>query len=126
LLLRHNILLVLGVLALGGCHFDSDRETTGSDTASAAPSAEPGAAVVNWDVPTQNANGTPLKDLAGYTILYGSSPDAMDQTVEINDISTTSYAINGLGKGTWYFAVVSVTTSGESSTLSDVVSKTIS
>ena len=77
-------------------------------------------------MPTENTNGTPLTDLAGYTIVYGTSPATMNRWVQLPDIGTTSYVVKGLGQGTWYFAIVSYTLSGANSALSNIGSKTIS
>jgi hypothetical protein len=85
-----------------------------------------GSAALSWEMPTKNTNGSPLTDLAGYTIVYGPSPEAMNKWVQVTDIGSTSYVIQGLGQGTWYFAVLSYTTSGANSALSNLVSKTIS
>lgn len=112
--------LALGLMSLAGCHFDTDNRST----ASAAPGT--GGATLHWEIPTENTNGTPLTDLQGYTIVYGESPESMNQWVQISDIGTTSYVLSGLSSGTWYFAILSYTASGVNSALSNVVSKTIS
>jgi hypothetical protein len=115
--------LALGLMSLAGCHFDTDNGGSAS-TASAASGT--GGATLHWEMPTENTNGTPLTDLQGYTIVYGKSPESMNQWVQISDIGTTSYVLSGLSPGTWYFAVLSYTASGVNSALSNVVSKTIS
>jgi hypothetical protein len=118
-------------MILAGCNFnyDSPSGTQGaaSQTGSAAStSAGTGTAELAWEIPTENTNGTPLTDLAGYTIVYGPSPSDMDHWVQLADIGTTSYVVKGLGQGTWYFAVLSFTLSGANSPLSNIASKTIS
>ena len=95
----------------------------GSNTGAATGA---GTAELAWEMPTQNTNGTPLTDLAGYTIVYGTGPNAMNHWVQLTNIGTTSYVIKGLGQGTWYFAVLSYTSSGENSALSNIASKIIS
>lgn len=42
-----------------------------------------GMATLSWAAPTTNTDGTPLTDLAGYTIEYGTSSGALDQSVTI-------------------------------------------
>jgi hypothetical protein len=93
----------------------------------AAGSSTPtvGSASIKWSAPTQNTDGSTLMDLAGYVISYGTSATMLSQTVSINNPATTSYTIQNLGTGTWYFAVSSQTASGAQSSLSAVVSKTI-
>jgi hypothetical protein len=84
-----------------------------------------GTATVSWEAPTTNTNGTPLMDLAGYRIYYGSSPQNLGRSVQIKTIGLQTYVIEDLEPGTWYFAVMAVAANGTESTLSDVVAKTI-
>lgn len=84
-----------------------------------------GTATLRWVPPTTNTNGTAITDLAGYQINYGNSASALDQVVTIASPSTSSYTVQSLGSGTWYFAVVAYTSDGTQSSLSNVVSKTI-
>ena len=56
---------------------------------------------------------------------YGTSADALTQTVTISDPTATSYTVQGLGSGTWYFTVSDFTSSGVTSAVSSEVSKTI-
>jgi hypothetical protein len=81
---------------------------------------------VSWSAPTTNTDGSALTDLAGYRLYYGTSATALNQTVNISSVSTTSYVVPSLASGTWYFAVTSVTNTGAESARSGVVSKTIS
>jgi Fibronectin type III domain len=83
------------------------------------------AATLSWAAPTTNSNGTPLTDLGGYRIYYGSSPEDLGHTVQINTIGLQTYVIDDLAPGTWYFAVMAVATNGAESTLSNIVAKTI-
>jgi hypothetical protein len=62
--------------------------------------------------PTVNADGTPLTDLAGYTIRYGTSPGTLDQVIEIRNPGLTSYVVENLAPATWYFAISSVNSEG--------------
>jgi hypothetical protein len=83
------------------------------------------AATVSWDAPTSNSNGTPLTDLVGYRIYYGSSPEDFSHTVHIRTIGLQTYVIDDLEPGTWYFAVRAVAANGAESALSDIAVKTI-
>ena len=85
-----------------------------------------GSATLSWMAPTQNTNGTPLIDLAGYNIYFGTDASALTQTVHISNAAALSYVVGGLAAGTtWYFAVTSYTAAGEESAPSTVTSKTI-
>lgn len=84
-----------------------------------------GTATVNWAAPTTNTDGSALTDLAGYRIEYGRDQNALDQYVNIDNPGLTSYTVNNLATGTWYFAVVATNASGGSSDRSNIGSKTI-
>jgi len=79
-----------------------------------------------WVPPTTNTDGSPLTDLTGFTISYGTSQAAMTQTIAVPSATTISYTVQGLGSGTWYFTVTAYTSVGAQSAPSDVASKTIS
>jgi hypothetical protein len=89
------------------------------------PPPTSGTATLTWAAPTDNTDGTPIDDLSGYVISYGTSASALTQTVTITSASATSYTIQNLAAGTWYFAISAVETGGATSTLSSVVSATI-
>lgn len=84
-----------------------------------------GSATLSWQPPTQNEDGTPLTNLAGYRVTYGLSASALTQQVELTNPGLSSYMVTGLGSGTWYFAVKSFTSAGVESDLSNLASKTI-
>jgi hypothetical protein len=107
-------------LVLGAC---SERSSTGSMTA--APLAQKGSVTLVWVAPTDNTNGTPLTDLAGYHIHYGTSPDNLTQVIELPGTGATEFELSGLAPGTYYFAVTAYTTIGTESAESDMGYKTI-
>lgn len=84
-----------------------------------------GTAALSWQAPTQNTDGSPLTDLAGFRIHYGKSSDALVSTVQLDNPALTSYVIDKLDAGTWYFAVTAYTSGGRESALSNIASKTI-
>jgi hypothetical protein len=91
------------------------------------PTPTSGTATVSWVAPTENSDGTALTNLAGYIVYYGNSASTLsqEQSIEVANPAALNYTITGLGSGTWYFAVISYTTSGEQSALSTISSKTI-
>jgi hypothetical protein len=84
-----------------------------------------GSATLNWTQPTQNTDGSPLSDLSGYIIFYGTNPSSLSQQISLSDPSLSTHVVPGLSMGTWYFAVKAVTTSGVDSGFSNTASKTI-
>lgn len=79
---------------------------------------------LEWEPPTQNTNGTPLTNLAGYRVRYGSSPSALSQSVAVSQASATGTVISSLTAGTWHFSVHAVTAGGAESVGSNPVSAT--
>jgi hypothetical protein len=71
----------------------------------APPTSQARAATLEWTVPTTQTNGAMLADLAGYRIHYGKSASKLDQTIEIRNPTVSTYVIEGLVAGTYYFAV---------------------
>jgi hypothetical protein len=79
-----------------------------------------------WNPPQLNTDGTALTDISGYRILYGTGPTALGQSVAVGGVGATSQVINGLSVGsTYYFALVTVNSGGQSSIPSNSVSMTV-
>jgi hypothetical protein len=93
--------------------------STGGTTGSGA-----GSATLSWQPPTTNTNGTAVKNLAGYSIYYGTSASSYT-SVKVANPGLTSYTVSNLAKGTYSFAVVAYNSAGETSQYSAAVSKTI-
>jgi hypothetical protein len=69
-------------------------------------------------------DGSPITNLAGYKVMYGSSPGQYSQTLSVPVPTMTSVVIESLEAGrTWYFTVKSLNTSGVESDFSNEVSK---
>jgi hypothetical protein len=84
-----------------------------------------GSATLSWSAPTQNTNGTPLTNLAGFHIYYGTSASNLNQSVLIANPAATSYVFTSLAAGTWYFTVNAYTTTGAESVVSNIASVTV-
>ena len=69
---------------------------------------------LSWEPPTENTDGTPLVNLKGYEIHYGNASGTYSTTIPIDNPGITRYVIDGLGAGTYYFAVTARSASGES------------
>jgi len=84
-----------------------------------------GSATLTWVAPTVNSDGTPLNDLAGYVIRYGTSASSYSSNLRVTDPTLQSYTVSNLPSGTYYFAVAAIDTSDNTSADSNQVSKTI-
>lgn len=85
-------------------------------------------ALVTWEKPTQNNDGSPLTDLAGFRVQFGrASGDAnMDQSVYLSDPARTSWTSSALSPaGPWFFGVKAFNSLGLESSLSSIATKTI-
>jgi len=85
-----------------------------------------GSAILSWVAPTTNTDGSPLTDLAGFIINYGTSAGSLNQQITVASAGATGYTVTGLASGTWYFTVVAYTSVGTQSAPSDMASETIS
>jgi hypothetical protein len=99
--------------------------TSASTTPAAPASPKTGSATLSWTPPTENTNGTPVTDLAGYHIYYGTTEGAWTSTITVLEATETSYVVSGLAPGTYYFTVVAFNSAGDDSPESNVASKTI-
>jgi hypothetical protein len=104
---------------------DSATNASSSSATSAGSNPETGSATLSWDRPTQNTNGTPLIDLAGYYIRYGTSADDLTQTITVQGAAVSEYEITNLAPGTYYFAVTAYASDGSESAPSNVANKSI-
>jgi Putative Ig domain len=87
--------------------------------------ASTSSASLSWSAPTQNQDGSPLTDLAGYRIHYGTSASNLSKRVVVGNPATTRAVVQNLTRGTWYFAISAYTQTGAESSRSNVVSKVI-
>jgi hypothetical protein len=90
-----------------------------------AATATTGSATLSWQPPTENADGSPLTNLAGYVIRYGTKVDALTLEVRIGNPGITTAMVEGLAPATWYFTVSAYTSAGVESAPSATGSKTV-
>jgi hypothetical protein len=81
---------------------------------------------LTWQPPTENTDGTPLVNLSGYKIHYGNASGNYTTTISVASPGITRYVVEGLGSGTYFFAVTAYTAGGTESDYSDEASTTIS
>ena len=84
-----------------------------------------GSATLTWDPPTTNVDQTPLTDLAGYKVYYGTTSGTYSSTIDIGNV--INYTVSSLAENTtYYFAVTAYDTLANESSYSNEVSKTTS
>ncbi len=118
------VLLLTAVLAgCGAGNQPLSTNTSGGGPGSPSGGTATGTAILSWDVPTTNADGTPLTDLAGFKVYYGNASGNYTTIVDVGNITT--YVVSNLGPGPHYFTVTAYNTSGYESDYSAESSKTI-
>lgn len=91
----------------------------------AAPVTVAGSATLSWARPTVNTNGSPLINLAGYILRYGTNAGALTSQISLGSPNATSAEIGNLTPGTWYFEVAAINTLQVESSFSGAVSSII-
>jgi hypothetical protein len=131
------VLVVLCVSLLQACGGSgsnalstSDASTPPASTGTTPPvgnstPSTTGSATLSWSPPATREDGSALTDLSGFKVYYGTSPDNLSSTVTLNGAGLTSYEIDNLSAGTYYFVVTAIDSSGAESPSSTMVSKTI-
>ena len=84
-----------------------------------------GSVTLSWTAPTENEDNSPLGDLAGYKIHYGTQAGQYSNMIYIDDPTTTSYKFNNLSPGIHYFAIMVINIDGRESALSNMIAKTV-
>ena len=105
----------------------ADQAPTGGSTTSSAtpPPLSSSSIAFSWVPPTENSNGSPLTNLAGYKIHYGTVSQDYTQVVAVNNPSLNRYVLDSLPSGTYYFAITAYNSAGTESTLSGEISATL-
>jgi hypothetical protein len=107
-----------------GAGGDPGDQTTPPPPAGEAPPPGTGSVTLSWLAPTERVDGSPIGQLAGYRILFGQISRAYDRDIRLDNPGLTRYVIEGLGSGTWYFAMTTITSDGLESAPSAEASKT--
>lgn len=123
--------------ASGDAEWAGEKAGSGTQTLDAFPNTTPKAyalvcnwpgttqALLTWNPPTLNTDGSALTNLAGYRVNWGASESELTQSAQVANPSATTYTVTNLTAGTWYFGVQAYTTQGVASDLSNIVSRTL-
>ena len=97
--------------------------TDGTDNAFGSATVRVLAANLSWVPPTENIDGTPLNDLSGYRVLWGTESRNYSNSLNISDPAVTSVDI-GVNIGTYFFAMKAIDSAGDESSFSNELRKT--
>jgi hypothetical protein len=89
------------------------------------PPPATGSVTLDWTPPNENTDGTSLTNLSGYRIRYGQSSSSLNQQINVSNPSISSYVVEDLAVGTWYFSVIAINGSGTESVGSNPVSASV-
>jgi len=112
--------LIGGMIVLAGALAGCNGSSSGSGSGLAA-----NAVTLSWQPPTENTNGSELTDLSGYTIHYGTQSQNYTSQIQVDNPGLTTYVVDDLSPGTYYFAISATTADGFESALSPEVSATV-
>ncbi len=82
-----------------------------------------GSATLTWIAPTNRTDNTPLTNLAGFNINYGQTSGDYGNKIALNNPGITTYVVDNLSSGTWYFVVTALDANGLESNPSNQGSK---
>jgi hypothetical protein len=128
---RKSLLATLVILALGltsGCHDNSSSAGSAASSSASSTTPTPGSAnavTLSWEPPTENTNGTSLNNLSGYRIYYGERSGDYTTSIEVANPGVTTYVVENLPSGQYYFSMTSYTSSGAESGFTPEVSTVI-
>lgn len=108
-------ILSLSLFSCGGGGRGSSTNTNGNSSSHSA--------TLTWDAPTTNVDGTPLTDLAGYKLYYGTSSGNYTVTIDVGNVTT--YNLDSFPPGTYYFVLTAYDISGNESEYSTEISRTV-
>lgn len=118
--MRRVVSITLAALLLSGCLEEVE------PLSSIGNPVFPGSVTLAWQPPTENADGSPLTDLSGYTIYVGTEPNSYSfREIRLDNPGLTTYVVDNLGPGTYYFAATAFNSSGVESSFSGEVAKTV-
>jgi hypothetical protein len=80
---------------------------------------------LSWTPPTTNTDGSPLTNLAGYKMYWGTSQGSYSNSVTLMNPGLTSYVVDNLAPGSYFFVATALNSVGTESAFSTAGSKTI-
>ena len=84
-----------------------------------------GSVTLSWSPPSENTDGTPIADLAGFKIYYGLSDDSFPNSILIDNPGITFYVVDNLVPNTYYFVATSFNSGGVESGRSNVATRIV-
>jgi hypothetical protein len=119
--MRFTAFFILVLIALGGCSSGGGGgapSVQNTEPPISLPEPSTTALTLTWQPPTENSDGTPLLDLAGYYIYLGRESEVYDDVLLLDNPGLTTFVIDNLEPGTYFLAATAFNASGVESSLS--------
>jgi len=118
------VLALLLVVIISVCV--SCRESvTANQVSTGSTQVGTGSTTLSWMPPTQNSDGSPLTDLAGYKIYFGNESGNYHTSIQIDNPGLALYVVENLTPNIYYFVLTAINSSGVESQFSNEVSKLV-
>jgi len=88
-------------------------------------SNETQSALLFWVPPTENTDGSPLTDLAGYKIYWGTSEGSYPNSITLDQVGLATYLVEALAANTYFFVITAVNSAGIESLPTNAASVTL-
>jgi hypothetical protein len=88
-------------------------------------SGQKGSVTLSWNPPTSRVDGSALTNLAGSKIYYGRMSGIYDYEIDIDSPGISTYVVEGLMSGEWFFALAAYDAEGLESERSNEVLREI-
>ncbi len=121
-----SIALELGENRITVTAEDTAGATTSRSIVVNRESGQTGSAALSWVAPTARTDGSPLTNLAGYTVFYGRMSGIYDYQIDISNPGILTYVVENLVSGDWYFALAAYDSQGLESDRSNEVLREVS
>ena len=108
----------------GGAGFEVQPTITSSATYNLT-CTWPTAVTLSWTPPTENTDGSPLTDLTSYNLYFGTQSGTYPQTVNIGNPGVSTFVLDTLTEGTWFFVLTAVKSTGVESDVSNEATKVV-
>jgi hypothetical protein len=84
-----------------------------------------GSAMLSWNPPSQNSDGSPLTNLASYRVHFGTASGSYLNSMTVNNPGIATFVVDQLTPATWHFVVTAVNADGVESAFSNAATKTV-
>ena len=111
----------------GGVNTTAQTTGSGSGSGSNPAPAATSSTTLSWSAPAARSDGSPLalSAIGGYRIYYGASAGNYTNQLDVSDPSATSFTVNNMPVGTYYFVMTTYDINGQESAYSPESSRVV-